>query len=212
MNTEYWASCRTLASYGLAMAFIIGLTTLMGCDERYSYDECWDKVFPRDSNQAAGMAVVETARTEAATEAKIKLMNAVIETGCNVAAWICLGIAILGIWPFKSRLMIGAGLMGVVIFTIATFWMAARAEYPKVIATVGLVIMLSILAVFIVVVIRNRRALVQVVRGGEMFKKDAKAPGTSINDNVLEAFRNLQAYNQTKTTEKIVDKIRNKNV
>ena len=169
------------------------LVCLSGCQERVEIAKTLEAAEAQD--------IVETARTEAATEAKIKMMNAVIETGCNVAAWVCLGIAILGVWPFKSRLMIGLGLMGVVIFTIATFWMAAKAEHPQVIAAVGLVIILSILATFIVVVIQHRKALMQVVLGNENYKDRL------VSDNHI--FGSEQEKVQTPTTTKIVDKIRN---
>ena len=87
MNRGYWAIIRTFLVVAVVGA---SLGPLVGCQESYTEAECWNKVLPRDPNMAAGMAVMEKAKTKAATEAKIKLMNAVIETGCTIAIFVCI--------------------------------------------------------------------------------------------------------------------------
>lgn len=197
MNTRNWAIIKALLIVAVVGASI---GPLVGCQESYTEAECWDKVLPRDPNMAAGMADMEKARTEAATEAKIKLVNHAVFLSCNILTWVCLGILLLGIY-LKSKLIVISSIGGAIIFTVAAFWMQAYATYPKTIAAVGLAIMLSILATFVVIVIMNRKALTQVVLGNENYK------GRLVSDNGI--FANEHEKIQTPTTTKIVDKIRN---
>ncbi len=188
-----------LAFYGLAMALVLILAVL-GCVERYTMDECWDKVLPRDANMAAGMADMEKARTEAATEAKIKLMIAGIEIFMILGMIGCVGGAFLGKF-FNSKIATRLCIIGILVFGVGWALMATKIQYPKVMAIAGLVMVLSVVACFVVVVIVNRKALVQVVTGNEHYK------GRLVSDNHI--FGSEQEKVQTPTTTKIVSKIRN---
>ncbi|KKK80114.1 hypothetical protein LCGC14_2826710, partial [marine sediment metagenome] len=117
MNTRNWAIIKALLIVAVVGASI---GPLVGCQESYTEAECWDKVLPRDPNMAAGMADMEKARTEAATEAKIKLVNHAVFLSCNILTWVCLGILLLGIY-LKSKLIVISSIGGAIILTVAVF-------------------------------------------------------------------------------------------
>ncbi len=196
MNRGYWARIRSLASYGLAMVVIMGLS---GCTKTYTEAECYD-LRPRDVNEATAMSKVNTARTEAATEAKIKLMIAGIEIFMILGMIGCVGGAFLGKF-FNSKIATRLCIIGILVFGVGWALMATKIQYPKVMAIVGLVMVLSVIACFIVVVIMNRKALMQVVLGNENYK------GRLPTEHAI--FSSEHEKIQTPTTTKIVDKIRN---
>lgn len=181
------------------IAIIIILLVIFGCEETYTKQECYDNVLPADMNMAMGISVVETARTEAATEAKIKLMSAIIEKSCSVAAIACVAVFLIGLY-LRSKLIVISSIGGLITFTVGAFWMAARTQHPKIIAGVGLGIMGLVLASLVFIVILNRKALVQVIKGNEKFKEASLG---------VETFKTAQIEAQSKTTEKIVSSIRN---
>ena len=196
MNRGYWASMRTLLITAVVVASIM---PLVGCQERYTEAECYD-LLPRDVNEATAISKVETARTEAATEAKIKLMIAGLEIFMILGMIGCVGGAFLGKF-FNSKIATRLCIIGILVFGVGWALMATKIQYPKVMAIAGLVMVLSVVACFIVVVIMNRKALRQVVLGNEHYK------GRLVSDNGI--FANEHEKIQTPTTEKIVSKIRN---
>jgi hypothetical protein len=177
----------------IIIAAIIILALIYGCaPER-------DPI-PTDPNAAHAMVIVETGRTEAKTAADIAKLNAYVELGCWIGAGVCAFLVGLGIWLKSKAMVIISTLAGLACIGEAIL-LIAKATHPIIIAWVGLGIILIPVVVLIIVAVLNRKALIQVVMGCEHYKS---LPHT---DN--EAFKGSQCLAQSKTTEKIVDKIRN---
>ena len=180
-----------------ALFSILLILILAGCGK--------EKVeMPTDPNSATAMAIVETARTEAQTKADIEKMMAMVELFCIGGAIACVGGILLSKF-FGSKLAMGLCIIGVLTFVVGWGLVAAKIQYPKTIATIGLVMLLSVFAAFIVVAIINRKAFVQIVIGNENLKESL---GSWEDKTIIEQFQIEQRTQQTKTTEKLVDNIR----
>jgi hypothetical protein len=156
---------------------------------------------PTDPNAAHSMVIVETGRTEAETAAYIAKLNAYVELGCYIGAGVCAFLVGLGIWLKSKAMVIISFLAGLACIGEAIL-LIAKATHPVIIAWVGLGIILIPVAVFIIVAILNHKALVQVIKGNQIMKPQLSQPD-------LANFKIAQRGTQSKTTEKIVDKIRN---
>ena len=212
MDTGYWAFIRTLASYGLAVALIMGLTALTGCDERYSYDECYE-LLPKDPNMAAGMAIVQTAKTEAATEAKIARAAATQKSLCfwgMVLAIVALAIGIS--LPGLKILQIPAG---AILVAFGFGWGVSLAEihFPVILAYGGLALVGIIVIGAVLCVGQAVRRLFKRVWIKEKALKEVveSIDEAKLIDSELElALKTVKKDSdiQSPETEKIVDKIR----
>lgn len=201
------AKMTTLGRFARTLLIVGAITGLLGylagCQERYTKEQCIQFCI-NEPNQAAGTAIVETARTEAATEAKIKIMAAAVELACITGAFLCVGGICLGVY-LQSKLLKNLCIVGLITCIAGEGFMMARLKYQTVIAIAGLIVILGIFTYLIVLLIINRKALVQTVLSVE--KAKTKSSWNSIEDPLKLVKENDKI--QSITTEKIIDKIRN---
>ena len=176
----------------LLLLTLLALVALAGCMSPAKIAETVEA--------AESQVIVETGRTEAQTTAQITKMNAVVELGCYVGAGVCVFLAMLGIY-LKSKTLFLLSLFGIIAFSIEATLLVAKVTHSKLFAFVGAVLLLVAAGSFIVVVILNRKALVQSVIGNENYKK--RLIGKD------EIFKAEQRKVQSKASEKIIDVIRN---
>ncbi len=138
------------------------------------------------------------ATISAKADADIKKITAMTELGCYIGAGACVFLVLLGVY-LKSKMMMILSAFGIIAFIVEIVLLTAKIEHPRVIAVIGLGILILAVVAFVVIVIK---ALVQVVKGNENYL------GRLVGED--EIFKTEQKKAQTPTTTKIIDLIRKK--
>jgi len=184
----------------LRMISILFLLFIVGCasEERLTKDEWLIRYKPTDANEASAMAILQTKLKEADGKVIIALMMNKFKIACVIGLMgsiIALGI---GLW-LRMKITVIAGGLGVAACLVGYSLITADLLLGKYLAIGGLAFGLIICGIVIFLVVR---ALIQTVKGNEVFK-------TNTSDGVsLKLFKEAQKSKQKPITEGIIDRIR----
>ena len=177
----------------LNLIIILWMLLFTGCQERPKIA----KTIP----EAEAQVIVETARTEAATQAKKEMVANGFKVSCIAGMALAVGAIVLG-QIMSIKIAKNIGVVALLTCGAGYGFITADIEYGWLIAIGGAVLVgMAFVYIFIV----NRKALAQVVRGNERFKTIPYSGGQA---RVVSSFKAAQGSLQTPTTEKMVDKIR----
>jgi len=168
----------------------------IGCEESLTEKQWVERYKPETIEQAEAMATLNTAKVKAESEAEtLRIMNK-FKIACAigfVGAIIALGV---GLW-LRMKLLVGIGVIGVAGCLAGYSLACADIVYSKHVAVVGLVFGVAVGGATLYIIIR---ALMEIIKGNEMFKKDAPA-------NVIDTFKKAHSLKDGGTQHSLTEKI-----
>jgi hypothetical protein len=198
----------------IILCIFIGLS---GCQKQQAinYDSVLSQISKLDPNEASRLtqklfteqqkSELEKIKAQAEADAYKKQENWKIIFVIGMGA--CIVAVIAGIW-FGKKIIIALGAAGFLGNGASWGLIFAGLQYAKliglIVACLCLAFGIMLFGLFVWSVFKYRKALVQVVLGNEAVKHIVTSDANS-------QFRNTQRTFQNKTTEAIVDKIRNGN-
>ena len=165
--------------------------------EKLTKDQWAERYKPETVEEGNAMAVLQTKVIEAEAKAKTLATMNKFKIACAVGFVLSMIAFGIGLW-LKMKLHAGLGIVGM-MGCLAGYGLAcADIVYGKHLAVIGLVYGVAIGGITIFAVIR---ALVEIIKGGEIFKKAAAVDLISVAQ-----FKEAQGLVQSPITEKLVEK------
>jgi len=185
--------------------YALVILSCYGCQERLTQRQWESQYKPADPNQAEAMAILKertiAAESKAESLARVDKFKMACAAGF-VASIVAIGV---GIW-LRMKVAYAIGSISAIACLSGYGLMLADVNYGRYLGLGGLLLSLLVCAMTIYVAVR---ALIQVIKGNEIFKGITASDSTKLE--VLNDFKDAQRQIQGGTTEKIVDGIRGEN-
>lgn len=181
----------------LVVIAVFGLAVMLGCQpkaERITKEQWNERYKPETLEQGQAMAVLNSAKIKAESEAKTLAIMNKFKIACAigfVGSIVALGI---GLW-LRMKLVVGLGIVGAMACLAGYGLACADIVYGKYVAVGGLIfgVVIGGMTIFVLV-----RAFREVVAGGEEYKRRMAGFEDCRIANFENAHREAQKHNSTK--------------